>query len=324
MNLAPITLAIHTLGRDRRQELIDDVRAGLGAARRSLPPRWFYDEPGCELFEAITELPEYYQTRTEMAILELAAGDLVGRVTPDAIVELGAGSCTKSRILIRAAKGAGTLGTFVPFDISETTIRRSASALVDEFTDVAVYCVAGEFDRHLGEIPRFGRQLIVFLGSTIGNFEPDQATRFLTAVRDLMEPGDGFLLGVDLVKPVSELVAAYDDAAGVTARFNLNLLARVNRELGADFDLAAWRHVALWNQEESRIEMHLRSVTDQSVHIPAASLEVRFAEGETLRTEICTKYTPERVEVMLRSSGMTPETWYLDERSRFGVVLARS
>ena len=322
-SLAPITVAVHTIGRDSRQDLIDDVRRGLTQSPKILPPRWFYDERGSELFERITELPEYYQTRTEFAILQRYADEIVTRTRAASIVELGAGSCTKSRVLIKAAKGKGTLSTFVPFDISEATIRRAASELVEEYTDLSIYCVTGVFDEHLAQIPRFGTQLLVFLGSTIGNFSADETGAFLAEVRGLMEPGDFFLLGVDLVKAESALRAAYDDAAGVTANFNLNVLERLNRELSADFDLGAFEHVALWNAGMSRVEMHLRSLTAQVVVLPAAGLTVEFEAGELMRTEICTKYTRAGTEQLLVGAGMELVAWYSDPEERFGLVLAR-
>lgn len=322
MSLPPITVAIHALHRDSRDGLIDDVRAGLTQTPKELPPRWFYDEAGSQLFEEITGLPEYYQTRTELTILERHAQDIVQRTRSASIVELGAGSCTKSRVLIRAARGMGTLWTFVPFDISEPTLRRAASELVEEFHDLTIYCVTGEFEAHLPEIPRFGSQLLVFLGSTIGNFEQEQTRRFLAEVRRLMLPGDHFLLGVDLIKDVADLIAAYDDGQGVTARFNLNLLTRINRELGADFDLKGFQHVALWNGAKSRIEMHLRSLRDQEVRIPAAGLRVAFAENELMRTEICTKYTRADIDGMLSEAGLSASAWYTDGAERFALVLA--
>jgi L-histidine Nalpha-methyltransferase len=322
MNRAPITIAIHTLGRDTRQDLIDDVRAGLTQAPKVLQPRWFYDDAGSLLFEEITRLPEYYQTRTEMAILERHAHEVVARTRSASIVELGAGSCTKSRVLIRAARGMGTLWTFVPFDISESTLRQAASMLVEEFADLTIYCVTGDFDAHLPQIPRFGSQLFVFLGSTIGNFEQEHTKRFLAEVRSLMKSGDHFLLGVDLVKDQAELVAAYNDSRGVTARFNLNVLARINRELGADFDLAGFRHVALWNAAESRVEMHVQSLCDQEITIPAADLRVVFAQHERMRTEICTKYVRSSVDQLLAEAGLTVSAWYTDPAERYGLVLA--
>jgi L-histidine Nalpha-methyltransferase len=322
MNLAPITVAIHTLGRNSRQEFIDGLRQGLVQAPKILSPRWFYDDRGCELFERITQLPEYYQTRTEMAILERHARGIMELARPASIVELGAGSCTKSRVLIRAAKGMGILWTFVPFDTSETTLRRSASQLVDEFDDLTIYCVTGEFDHHLSQIPRFGRQLIVFLGSTIGNFDEAEARRFLIEVRRLMKPGDHFLLGVDFIKSEHELVAAYDDSQGTTAKFNINILHRINRELDADFDLTAFEHVALWKTVQHRVEMQLRSMRAQDVSIRGAQMQVHFDADEITRTEICTKYTRDHVRDMLDEAGMRIIEWYTDAAGRFGLALA--
>lgn len=322
VSLPPITMAVHTLGRDSREQLIEDVRSGLTQIPKILQPRWFYDDRGCELFDEITVLPEYYQTRTEMAILQRHARDIMQRVRPASIVELGAGTCTKSRVLIRAAKGMGSLWTFVPFDISEATLRRSASELSEEFDDLTVYCVTGEFDHHLSQIPRFGRQLIVFLGSTIGNFEPAEAQRFLTEVRRLMRPGDHFLVGIDLVKDEAQLTAAYNDSRGVTAEFNRNVLARINRELDADFALDAFSHAVRWNAPDHRIEMHLRSDRDQTVTVRGAGLTARFAAGETLRTEVCTKYTRATLEAMLGEAGIETLACYTDEAERFALVLA--
>jgi L-histidine N-alpha-methyltransferase len=324
MNLAPITVAIHTLGRNAHQEFIDGLHEGLVQAPKILSPRWFYDDRGCELFEEITQLPEYYQTRTEMAILEQHARGIMELARPASIVELGAGSCTKSRVLIRAAKGMGFLWTFVPFDISETTLRRSASELVDEFDDLTIYCVTGEFDHHLSQIPRFGRQLIVFLGSTIGNFEEAEAGTFLSEVRRLMKPGDHFLLGVDFIKPEQELVAAYNDAQGTTAEFNLNILRRINRELDADFDLTSFEHVAEWKPAQHRVEMQLRSMRAQDVSIRDAEMQVHFDADEVTRTEICTKYTREHVQDMLADAGMQVIEWYSDAAGRFGLALAHA
>lgn len=322
VSLAPITIAVHTLGRDSRGQLIEDVQRGLSASPKFLQPRWFYDDRGCELFDEITCLPEYYQTRTEMGILQQHARGIMEMVRPASIVELGAGSCTKSRVLIRAAKGMGSLWTFVPFDISEATLRRSASELSEEFDDLTLYCVTGEFDHHLSQIPRFGRQLIVFLGSTIGNFDGEDVHHFLAEVRRLMRPGDHFLIGADLVKSEAELIAAYDDARGVTAEFNRNVLARINAELCANFDLDSFAHEARWNAAEHRIEMHLRAERAQTVTIPAADLTVHFERGETLRTEVCVKHTRETLEAALRAEGIEPVAWFTDSAERFGLLLA--
>jgi L-histidine Nalpha-methyltransferase len=320
VTLAPITIAIHTFGREVRDDLVRDVRAGLGSDPKSLPPRWFYDERGSELFEAITRLPEYYQTRTETAILTGAAADIIARVRPEALVELGAGSAEKTRLLIEPAI-RDRLKWFVPFDISEAFLQHTARRLASDFPGLAVYAVVGDFTMHVNRVPRHGQQLVAFLGSTIGNFDTDQRARFLGQVRELLQPGDAFLLGVDLVKDEAELVAAYDDAAGVTAEFNLNVLRVLNRELGADFDLGAFAHVACFDRERSRIEMRLRARTAQRVSIPRADMTVEFAAGETLLTEISVKFTRESIQRELEASGLDLARWYTDPRERFALCL---
>ncbi|HEV3232333.1 MAG TPA: L-histidine N(alpha)-methyltransferase [Candidatus Dormibacteraeota bacterium] len=317
-----MTIAVHAFGQNAQEALVADLRHGLRQVPKTIPPRWFYDDRGSELFEAITELPEYYQTRTEAAILRARAAEIVGAAAPESIVELGAGASTKSRILLAAAVPRG-LRCFVPFDISQGILARAAHQIVEEFPGLNVYALVGDFAGHMSEIPRFGRQMVVFLGSTIGNFDPADRAAFLAQVRGMLADGDSFLLGVDLVKDRDELVRAYDDAAGVTAEFNLNLLAMVNRELQADFDLHAFRHVALWNDAEFRIEMHLRSLRDQRVAIPGAGLEVDFAAGETVRTEISGKYTRASVEAAFAEAGLRLDAWYTDDHSRFALALAR-
>jgi L-histidine N-alpha-methyltransferase len=320
--IAPLTVAVHTVGRNARDELIADVRAGLARPPRWLPPRWFYDEEGSRLFDLITELPEYYQTRTETAILRGHAADIAALAHPEALVELGAGSCSKTRVLIEACREQGTLRTFTPFDVSDALLNRTARELVEEYPGLTVYGMVGDFSRHLGCIPRMGRRLILFLGSTIGNLEVEERRRFLDDVRALLDPGDAFLCGFDLVKDHAQLVAAYDDSAGVTAAFNRNLLAVVNRELDADFDLDAFAHVALYDATHDRIEMHLRSERPQSVVIPGAGMRVDFAEGEMLRTEISAKFTRAVVDSALRQSSMRLDTWFTDPAERFALALA--
>lgn len=318
--LAPLTIAIHTLGRDAREDLVADVRAGLAAPPRSLPPRWFYDERGSELFEQITELPEYYQTRTEASILRRAAADVIAAIQPEVIVELGAGSAAKTRLLIEPAL-AGGLSCFVPFDISEAFLQQTARRLVAEFPGLSVYAVVGDFAAHVDRVPRHGRQLVVFLGSTIGNFDADQRATFLDQVRGLLEPGDAFLLGVDLVKDEADLVAAYDDDAGITAEFNLNLLRVLNHELDASFDPDAFEHVALFNRSRSRIEMRLRSRRAQRVVIPGAEMVVDLARGESVLTEISVKFTRESIQRELGDHGLGVRGWYTDERGWFALAL---
>ncbi len=322
MTVTPITVQVHSSGRSSRVALVEDVRRGLSKRPKELPPRWFYDERGSQLFEEITRLPEYYLTRAETEILARCARDIACRMQPEAIVELGAGSSTKTRMLIDAARQSGMLSRFVPFDVSPEIVERSARELVAEFPGLGVHAVIGDFAGDLQQIPRLGRQLVVFLGSTIGNFDDQERAAFLAAVRSLLAPGDGFLLGVDLVKDPAELIAAYDDAAGVTAGFNRNVLAVINRELSADFDLGAFEHVALYDPELHRIEMHLRSTRDQWVTIPGVGMRVLFQQGELMRTEISAKFTRPMVEAFLHDAGMGLAAWYTDPEERFALVSA--
>jgi L-histidine N-alpha-methyltransferase len=319
---APLTVEFHHLGLDKRQALIDDVRAGLTKTPKELPPRWFYDDHGSELFEQITELPEYYQTRTEAAILRASAVDVIARVCPASIVELGAGASTKTRLVIAEARREGTLEWFVPFDVSDGIVQRAAKELLHEYPGLNIHAVIGDFAAHLDRIPRFGRQLVIFLGGTIGNFLPGDRQAFLRAVAALLQPGDGFLLGMDLVKDRSELVAAYDDAQGVTAAFNLNVLRVINRELNADFDTSSFAHLARYDEQTDWIEMHLRSLRRQTVRIPGAGLTVEFEEGELIRTEISAKFTRPRLEACFDDAGLHLDAWYTDDRQRFALALA--
>jgi L-histidine N-alpha-methyltransferase len=322
LGLAPLTLAVHTVGRSARSDLIADVREGLSTTPKTLPPRWFYDEHGSQLFDRITELPEYYQTRTETAILHDCARTVASHVQPESLVELGAGSCAKTRILLDAAHAEGGLTTFVPFDVSDAALAHAAHDLLDDYPWLRVYGLVGDFATHLSYIPRLGRRLVAFLGSTIGNLDGAERRRFLADVRGLLAPGDAFLIGLDLVKDRDELVRAYDDGAGVTAEFNRNVLRVINRELDADFDLDAFGHVAVWNQAESRIEMHLRADRDMTVAIPQAEMVVGFAAGETIRTEISCKFTRQSGEAMLAEAAMRVVQWHTDPQQRFALALA--
>jgi L-histidine N-alpha-methyltransferase len=320
MILAPVTIAIHSFGRVSLDGLISDVRAGLTRFPKELPPRWFYDERGSELFETITLLPEYYQTRTEARILQEAAADVIAAVRPEAIVELGSGSSAKARILIEAGM-RDRLTCFVPFDISESMLQQTARQLATDFAGLSVYAMVGDFSEHLSRVPRYGRQLVMFLGSTIGNFDDGVRHEFLRQVRCLLEPGDAFLLGIDLLKDEDELVAAYDDAQGVTADFNRNVLAVLNRELGADFDLEQFEHVARFNAERSRMEMHLRARRRFVTRIPGAGLTVEFAEGEEMMTEISVKFSRTSIACALEEVGLRLARWYSDPARRFAVCL---
>lgn len=321
--MAPVTIAIHTVGRDGRATMIADVQREFGQRPRRLPTRYFYDERGCELFDRITELPEYYPTGAESEILEEQAPAIMARLRPTSLVELGAGSCTKTRHLVRAGREVGSLEYMVPLDIAESAVRQAADSLVDEFPGLQVFGVVGEFGSHLSGVPRLGSQLVMFLGSTIGNLDRDERLSFLRDVRALLEEDDAFLLGVDLAKDRVTLEAAYNDLQGVTAEFNLNLLHVLNRELDADFDLAAFEHLAFFSAERGRIEMHLRSLRPQTVRIPAAGIVADLDRGETIRTEISVKFTPDQVRSELAEAGMELDTWLTDRRGRFGLALAR-
>jgi L-histidine N-alpha-methyltransferase len=320
MVLPPITIAIHTFGQHARDELVADVRRGLTQPSKALPPRWFYDDRGSALFDAITQLPEYYLTRTETEILSSVSNEIMAMTRPESLVELGAGSSEKTRLLIEAGI-RDRLGCFVPFDVSEAALQQAARRLASDFPSLCVYAVVGSFAEHLDRVPRYGDQLVVFLGSTIGNLSDAELSPFLGSVRSLLKPGDAFLLGIDLVKDEAQLCAAYNDAQGVTAEFNLNVLRVLNRELGADFDVDAFEHVATYNPEQSRIEMYVRARRPQRVSIPGAALTVDFEGGEMLLTEMSAKYTRESIERPLRQSGLAIARWYTDPRSWFALCL---
>ncbi|HLH70040.1 MAG TPA: L-histidine N(alpha)-methyltransferase [Candidatus Dormibacteraeota bacterium] len=319
---APLTLAVHTVGRDRRRRMAEDVRRSLGGELLELPCRYLYDERGSRLFEEITRLPEYYLTRAEREILEAQAAGIIEATRPASIVELGAGSCEKTRLLLAAGWRDGCLRYFVPFDISETVLWEAAWPLVEEFEGLSVYGMVGDFDDDLHHIPRLGRQLLLFLGSTIGNFDMGERVAFLRRLRGIMAEEDYLLLGVDLMKDVALLQAAYDDAAGITAEFNRNLLLVLNRELGADFVLDAFEHVARVDRERQWVEMFLRSRWDQVVKVRGAALEVRLRAGDMIRTEISAKFTQATVMEMLDRADLALRAWFTDEQQRFALALA--
>ena len=289
-----VTVDVHLEPDDTTRALEADVRAGLGATPKTLPPKWFYDDRGSELFDEITRLPEYYPTRTERSILVEHARDVAELTKADTLVELGSGTSEKTRLLLDALRHAGTLERFVPFDVSEQTLRDAAASVAREYDGVRVHAVVGDFEHHLGDLPDGGTRLVAFLGSTIGNLAPAPRAQFLADLAATLAPGDALLLGTDLVKDVDRLVAAYDDAAGVTAAFNRNVLAVLDRELDADFDPDTFDHVAVWNADAEWIEMRLRSQRAQTVHVRALGLDVEFAAGEELRTEISAKFRRDR------------------------------
>jgi len=298
------------------------VRTGLAAHPKWLPPKWFYDDRGSELFDAITRLPEYYPTRTERAILLAHAGDVAERTRADTLVELGSGTSEKTRVLLDALAKEGLLARFVPFDVSEATLRSSADEIAREYAGIDVHAVVGDFERHLDTLPRGGRRVVAFLGSTIGNLEPDARRVFFGDLASTLAPGDALLLGTDLVKDPARLVAAYDDAQGVTAEFNRNVLRVVNRELGANFDPEAYAHVARWNTDAEWIEMRLRADIAQRVRIERIDLDVEFAAGEEMRTEVSTKFRREGITSELEAAGLELAAWWTDDAGDFALSLA--
>jgi L-histidine N-alpha-methyltransferase len=299
-----------------------DVRSGLGRDPKELPPKWFYDEQGCDLFDQITRLPEYYPTRCERAILEAHAADIVAASNADTLVELGSGTSEKTRVLLDAMWAASSLRAYVPFDVSEPTLRAAGAALELEYPKLAVHGVAGDFERHLDRIPRDGRRLVAFLGGTIGNLEPAERKRFLADVAAGLAPGEGFLLGTDLVKDTTRLEAAYNDSAGVTAAFNKNVLAVINRRLHADFDLDRFEHRAFFDTDNEWIEMRLRSTAAQTVRIDDLDLTVDFVAGEEMRTEISAKFRRERVDAELADAGLRLTHWWTDPGCDFALSLS--
>jgi L-histidine Nalpha-methyltransferase len=302
--------------------MADDVRKGLTREPKELSPKYFYDERGSELFDRITELPEYYPTRCERTILNRRAPVIVDLAEATELVELGSGSASKTRALLFAMAGSGVLERYLPMDVSESVVERSAEELAEIYPGLAVHGVVGDFEQHMDLVPVGERPLVAFLGGTIGNFYPDARARFLARVRELLG-GDGrFLLGTDLVKDVRIIEAAYNDSAGVTAEFNRNVLHAINRELDADFDPDAFEHVAVFDREESWIEMRLRASGEQRVSIPGADLELTLADGEEIRTEISTKFTQERLAGELSRAGMQIEAFFTDPDSYFAVTLA--
>lgn len=302
--------------------LATDARAGLTASPKAMQPKYFYDAEGSRLFERITQVPEYYQTRTERAILAANATSIVEALRPTVLMEFGSGSASKTRVLLDAMRDAGTLKGYGSIDVSREASRRAALALLAEYPGIDIEAVIGDFE-HPHDLPFAGEpRLILFLGSTIGNLEREGAIEFLSSVASEMKPEDGFLIGFDLVKDLEILEPAYDDAQGVTAEFNKNMLHVMNRRLGADFDPGAFEHLAFFNPARSRIEMHLESTRDQTVILPMLGLAVDFAEGETIRTEVSYKYTRESAESLVAAAGLRIDRWLTDPDHLFAVAIA--
>ena len=310
-----MTVDVHLGPGDMGEALRADVRRGLAATPKWLPPKWFYDERGSQLFDEITRLPEYYPTRREHEILVAHAAD-VGDI--DTLVELGSGTSTKTRVLLDAVK----VRRYVPFDVDEATLRAAGEAIEADYPSVEVHGVAGDFERHIGCIPEGGPKLVAFLGGTIGNLRPEERRTFLAEVVTTMAAGDAFLLGTDLVKDEARLVAAYDDSAGVTAEFNRNVLHVLNRELGADFAVDRFDHVALWDAERRWMDIRLRSQVAQAVALPEVGMAVEFAAGEDLHTEISAKFRRPDVEAELAAAGLALRQWWTDAAGDFALSLS--
>ncbi|WP_033338849.1 L-histidine N(alpha)-methyltransferase [Catenuloplanes japonicus] len=317
-------LEIHLDERDLAASLRADVTAGLTAPAKWLPPKWFYDARGSELFEEITRLPEYYPTRAERAILTARAGDIARITEAKTMVELGSGSSEKTRLLLDALLAQGTLGAFVPLDVSASALADAVARLDAAYPALSVRGIVGDYTRHLRHLPDGGSRLIAFLGGTIGNLLPAERATFLRDVRGVLDDGEWLLLGADLVKDPAVLVPAYDDAAGVTADFNRNVLRVINGHLDATFDPGLFAHVAVWDASNEWIEMRLRATETMRVSVRGLGLEVDFARGETLRTEISAKFRPERLESELADAGFRVRHRWTDDDGLFTVALAQA
>jgi L-histidine Nalpha-methyltransferase len=301
-----------------------DVRAGLTRPFKELSPRYFYDERGSQLFEQITELPEYYPTRCEREILESDAGQICAAANqPASLIELGSGSARKTRVLLDAMRDASCLQTYCPVDISEQITRDTAEQVASEY-DVDVHGLVCDFELDLERIPVAGPRLIAFLGGTIGNFAPQQRSGFLHRIANLLGPEDRFLLGTDLVKDRETLEAAYNDSQGITAAFNKNVLAVLNRELDATFELDCFEHVARWDPANLWIDIRLRSLADQVVDVEALQLMAAFSAGEEMRTEISTKFARPGLEGIYADAGLEMTEWWTDSEGRYALSLARA
>ncbi len=308
----------------QERSLADDVLDGLTKPFKELPPKHFYDARGAELFDQICELPEYYPTRTERSILQQAAERLARATAAEELVELGSGTAAKTRVLLDALHRAGTLKLYIPVDVTESMVRDCAQELTEEFPGLRVHGVIGDFERHLDRVPAAeGPRVVVFLGGTIGNFPPGSRRRFLREIGKLLGPEDHLLMGTDLVKDPEVLTQAYDDAQGITAEFNRNLLRVLNRELQADFDPEDFEHVALFDREHEWIEMRLRARRAHTTTVRDLGLSVRFEEGEEMRTEISAKFTQERVEDDLSAAGLEIVDWLTDPHELFAITLSR-
>ncbi|MDT7556540.1 MAG: L-histidine Nalpha-methyltransferase [Pseudonocardiales bacterium] len=307
---------------DAEAELRSDARFGLTAVPKVLQPKWFYDAAGSEIYERITALPEYYPFNAEREILRAQAGQIAAASGAEALVELGSGSSEKTRLLLDALSTHGTLRSYLPLDVSEAALREATSALAVDYPRLMVHGIVGDFTRHLSRIPAAGKRLLAFLGGTIGNLMPEDRAVFLRNARAVLRPGEQLLVGVGLVIDPAVMVPAYDDSQGVTADFNRNVLRVLNRELGADFDVDAFEHLALWNAEREWIEMRLRATRRMTVHVAELGLHVPFAEGEEMRTETSAKFRPAGLRAELTGTGFELTELWTDSRQRFALALA--
>jgi len=313
---------VHLSADDLRGALENDVRIGLSAEHKWLPPVWFYDEEGSRLFEQITTLDEYYPTRAEREILAAAAAEIAAATGATTLVELGSGSADKTRLLLDAMRDASTLAEYVPVDVSESALLTAAGRMLERYPGLRVSAMLSDFTADLPIPGSAGRRLVAFLGGTIGNLLPSERAEFFARLRAELRDGDALLLGTDLVKNPEVLIAAYDDAAGVTAEFNKNILRVLNAELGANFDLDEFDHVAIWDERAEWIEMRLRSAVNQTVLIPAIGLSVDFTEGEEMRTEISAKFRWTGIAAELTAAGLDLRSWWTDAEGRFGLSLS--
>jgi L-histidine N-alpha-methyltransferase len=319
-----VVVEVFHTAQDAEKALRRDARTGLTSSPKWLPPKWFYDARGSELFEDITRLEDYYPTRAEREILHRHAADIATRTGAHTLVELGSGSSEKTRLLLDALRAGGTLRQFVPLDVSETALREAVAAIAGDYPGTPIHGVVGDFTEHLGRTPGEAPRLVAFLGGTIGNLFPGERATFFGEVREVLAPGEWLLLGTDLVKDPDVLVRAYDDREGVTAEFNRNVLSVLNRELGADFPLEAFDHRALWDDQHEWVEMRLRARRPLTVTVEDLDLRVQLEQGEEIRTEISAKFRREGVEAELSAAGFEMAQWWTDDQRRFALSLAQA
>ena len=309
--------------RRSRQQMVRDVRLGLTKSPKELSPKYFYDERGSELFEEITQLPEYYLTRAERSLLEQRIPEIIAAVRPCSLVELGAGSATKTRLILDEMRSSGCAECYVPIDVSKEFLEATSLQLAADYADIRITPVVSDITEPFTLPPLASPTLMAFLGSTIGNFPREPAIRLLSHVAGVMGPSDRFLLGADLRKDPEIINRAYNDSKGVTAAFNLNVLERLNRELGADFPVSDYDHKAFYSSEHHRIEMHLIARNAHKVVIPEIG-EIQFRQGESIRTELSYKYDRATLEDILKAAGLVMEKWMPADDGSFALALARA